>query len=191
MHIGSAAPNDASPAAGEPVTAAADTFPKMLLMHARQRPDRPAMREKDYGIWQSWSWAEVAAEIEALAGGLKALGFERGDKLAIIGDNRPRLYWAIASTQALGGTCVLMERFDAEEALRAIEIYGVTHTQWVPTMFKRLLSLPTATRDRYDLSTHRVALHGAALLGGALGSCGTMRGFRHFLHLGGRGGGVL
>lgn len=67
-----------------------------------------------------------------------------------------------AATQALGGTCVLMERFDAEEALRSIEIYGVTHTQWVPTMFKRLLDLPQDTRERYDLSTHQVALHGAA-----------------------------
>src|SRR5436305_7653585 len=83
-----------------------DTFPKLLLAHARQRPDRPAMREKDYGIWQSWSWAEVAAEVEALAAGLKGQGFRRGDRLAIIGDNRPRLYWAIAATQALGGVPV-------------------------------------------------------------------------------------
>jgi len=80
-----------------------DTFPKLLLEHAQLRPGRPANREKDYGIWQSWSWAEVAAEVEALACGLAAMGFRRGDKLAIIGDNRPRLYWAIAATQALGG----------------------------------------------------------------------------------------
>jgi long-chain acyl-CoA synthetase len=85
---------------------APDTFPKLLLEHARLRPDRPANREKDYGIWQSWSWAEVAAEVEALACGLAAMGFHRGDKLAIIGDNRPRLYWAIAATQALGGVPV-------------------------------------------------------------------------------------
>ena len=64
------------------------------------------MREKDYGIWQSWSWAEVAKEVEELAGGLKRLDFRRGDKVAIIGDNRPRLYWAIAATQALGGVPV-------------------------------------------------------------------------------------
>ena len=82
---------------------AADTFPKLLLEHARVRPGRPANREKDYGIWQSWSWAEVAAEVEALACGLAAMGFRRGDKLAIIGDNRPGLYWAIAAAQALGG----------------------------------------------------------------------------------------
>jgi len=85
---------------------APDTFPKLLLEHARLRPDRPANREKDYGIWQSWSWAEVAAEVEALACGLAAMGFRRSDKLAIIGDNRPRLYWAIAATQALGGVPV-------------------------------------------------------------------------------------
>jgi long-chain acyl-CoA synthetase len=84
-------------------TAVLDTFPKMLLAQARLRPGRPAMREKDYGIWQGWSWAEMAAEVEALAGGLASLGFARGDKLAIIGDNRPRLYWAIAAAQALGG----------------------------------------------------------------------------------------
>src|SRR5437879_3566692 len=78
----------------------------MLLAHARVRGARPAMREKDYGIRQSWSWAEVEAEIEALAGGLKALGLARGDRLAIVGDNRPRLYWAIAATQALGGVPV-------------------------------------------------------------------------------------
>jgi long-chain acyl-CoA synthetase len=82
---------------------APDTFPKLLLEHARLRPDRPANREKDYGIWQSWTWAQVAAEVEALTCGLSELGFARGDKLAIIGDNRPRLYWAIAATQALGG----------------------------------------------------------------------------------------
>src|SRR5215472_3253537 len=85
---------------------APDTFPKLLLEHARLRPARPANREKDYGIWQSWSWAEVAAEVEALACGLAAMGFHRGDKLAIIGDNRPRLYWAIAAAQSLGAVPV-------------------------------------------------------------------------------------
>jgi long-chain acyl-CoA synthetase len=84
----------------------ADTFPKLLLEHARVRPDRSANREKDYGIWQSWSWAQIAAEVEMLACGLSVMGFRRGDKLAIVGDNRPRLYWAIAATQALGGVPV-------------------------------------------------------------------------------------
>src|SRR5260370_5520067 len=96
---------------------APDTFPKLLLEHARVRPGRPANREKDYGIWQSWSWAEVAAEVEALACGLSAGGFQRGDKLAIICDNRPRRYWTIAATQALGGAAVPIYQDSIDDAM--------------------------------------------------------------------------
>jgi long-chain acyl-CoA synthetase len=64
------------------------------------------MREKDFGIWQTWSWREVLTEVRALAGGLHAMGLRRGAKLAVIGDNRPRLYWAIAAAQALGAVPV-------------------------------------------------------------------------------------
>ena len=85
-----------------------DTFPRFLLHHARVRPQHPAAREKDLGIWQSWTWAEVAAEVRALACGLAAAGFRRGMHLAIIGDNRPRLYWSMAAAQALGGIPVPM-----------------------------------------------------------------------------------
>ncbi|GAB3291385.1 acyl-CoA synthetase [Parasphingorhabdus pacifica] len=67
-----------------------------------------------------------------------------------------------ATTHALGGTVVIMERFDPEEALRAIEKYRVTHSQWVPTMFIRMLKLPADVRDAHDLSSHRVAVHAAA-----------------------------
>jgi long-chain acyl-CoA synthetase len=90
-------------AAAEP---ARDTFPKILLENARARGQRPAIREKDYGIWQSWSWAQVAREVQDFALGLAALGFGRGDKLGVIGDNRPRLYWAITAAQCLGGVPV-------------------------------------------------------------------------------------
>lgn len=83
--------------------AVADTFPKLLLAHARERGDRPAIREKDLGIWQSWTWSQVAGEVRLLAAGLQARGFTRGMHLAVIGDNRPRLYWAQLATQALGG----------------------------------------------------------------------------------------
>jgi long-chain acyl-CoA synthetase len=85
-----------------------DTFPRLLLEHARLRPNHPATREKDLGIWQSWSWREVAHEVRAMACGLAAEGFERGMHLAIIGDNRPRLYWAMLAAQALGGVPVPM-----------------------------------------------------------------------------------
>jgi long-chain acyl-CoA synthetase len=64
--------------------------------------------------------------------------------------------------QALGGTVVVMERFDAEQALATIERYRVTHSQWVPTMFVRMLKLPAEVRDRYDVSSLRVAVHAAA-----------------------------
>jgi long-chain acyl-CoA synthetase len=83
-----------------------DTFPKLLLRHARQRGDKPAIREKDFGIWQFWTWRQMADEIRAFACGLAELGFQRGDKLAIIGDNRPPLYWAMAAAQCMGGVPV-------------------------------------------------------------------------------------
>ena len=84
----------------------ADTFPKLLMRNAAQRGGRPAFREKDFGIWQAWTWADVLDEARALACGLKAMGLERGDKVAIIGDNRPRLYWTMVATQAVGGVPV-------------------------------------------------------------------------------------
>jgi fatty-acyl-CoA synthase len=66
------------------------------------------------------------------------------------------------AAQSLGGTVIMMERFDALEALQAIETYGVTHSQWVPTMFSRLLKLPSADRTRFSLTTHKTAIHSAA-----------------------------
>lgn len=83
-----------------------DTFPKLLIDRARRYADKPAMREKDLGIWQTWTWSQMLGEIRAFACGLHTLGFERGDRIVIIGDNRPRLYWTMAAAQALGGVPV-------------------------------------------------------------------------------------
>ncbi|MES2039899.1 MAG: AMP-binding protein [Pseudomonadota bacterium] len=83
--------------------AANSTFPRLLLQHGKTQPQHPAFREKDLGIWQTWNWQQVNAEVRALACGLAAQGFKRGMNLAIIGDNRPRLYWAMAAAQCLGG----------------------------------------------------------------------------------------
>jgi long-chain acyl-CoA synthetase len=83
-----------------------DTFPKLLLHHARVRPERPAIREKDFGIWQTWSWRQSAEAVRALACGFAALGLKRGDKLAVIGDNRPPLYWSMIAAQCLGAVPV-------------------------------------------------------------------------------------
>jgi long-chain acyl-CoA synthetase len=78
----------------------------LLLDHARLRGGKVALREKDFGIWQSWTWGQVRDEVEALACGLAARGFQRGEALAIIGDHRPRLYWAMVAAQSLGGVPV-------------------------------------------------------------------------------------
>ena len=86
----------------------ADTFPKLLLKHARERAAHPALREKDLGVWQTWSWSQAADEVRRLAAGLHAEGFSRGQHLAIIGENRPRLYFTMMAVQALGGVPVPM-----------------------------------------------------------------------------------
>ena len=83
-----------------------DTFPKYLLLNAERFRDRPAMRHKDYGIWQSWTWAQQLDEVRAFAVGLEAIGFSRGDKVAVVGANRPRLYWSFVAVQSLGGVPV-------------------------------------------------------------------------------------
>jgi long-chain acyl-CoA synthetase len=87
-------------------TDARDTFPKLLAERARTSPRRPAYREKEYGIWQTYDWAHVAAEVRRLAAGLADLGFKRGDRLIVVGDNRPRLYWSMCAAQSLGGVPV-------------------------------------------------------------------------------------
>ncbi|GLS34002.1 long-chain-fatty-acid--CoA ligase [Mesorhizobium albiziae] len=79
-----------------------DTFPKYLLLNAERFGRLPAMRHKDYGIWQSWTWAEQKVQVRSLALGLQALGVKHGDKIAIVGTNRPRLYWGFAAAQSLG-----------------------------------------------------------------------------------------
>jgi long-chain acyl-CoA synthetase len=82
--------------------AAADTFPKLLMQHARVRGDRPALRHKDAGIWQTWTWSDLLREVRAIALTLSALGIKRGDTVGIAGNNRPRLYESILAAQALG-----------------------------------------------------------------------------------------
>jgi long-chain acyl-CoA synthetase len=96
--------SDATP--GISVDAATDTFPKLLARNARVHATRPAIRHKDLGIWRTWTWAEVFGNVREFSVGLEALGLKRGDKLAVIGTNRPRLYWAMCAAQALGAVPV-------------------------------------------------------------------------------------
>jgi long-chain acyl-CoA synthetase len=78
------------------------TFPQLLLQHAQRRPEAPAMREKEYGIWQTTSWRAMADLVEALTCGLHQAGLQRGEHLVVIGTNRPRLYATMLAAQALG-----------------------------------------------------------------------------------------
>jgi long-chain acyl-CoA synthetase len=83
------------------------TFPQILVENAKSYGDsKAAIREKDYGIWQSHTWRDYLDEVRDFALGLASLGFKRGDKMAIIGDNRPQLYWGLAACQCLGGVPV-------------------------------------------------------------------------------------
>ncbi len=83
-----------------------DTIPQCLLAKAVEIPDKTAMREKDFGIWQELSWRQLSEEVKALSLGLMELGFARGDKLAIIGDNRPEWIMAEVAAQSIGGISV-------------------------------------------------------------------------------------
>ena len=78
------------------------TFPQLLLKHAAERPDAPALREKEYGIWQAHSWAALARLVEQVAAGLHLAGLQRHEHMVVIGANRPRLYATMLAVQSLG-----------------------------------------------------------------------------------------
>jgi long-chain acyl-CoA synthetase len=82
------------------------TLPQLLRLRAERTPERTALREKHRGIWQPYSWRRYWEEVRDVALGLAAAGFGRGDKLSVIGENRPRLYFAQLAAQSLGGIAV-------------------------------------------------------------------------------------
>ena len=92
----------------------------MLVENARKHGSRPAIREKDLGIWQTWTWSESEKEIRALACGLASYGFQSGDRLAIIGDNRPQLYWAMVAAQFDGGVPVPVYQDSVAEEMQYV-----------------------------------------------------------------------
>ena len=133
-----------------------DTFPKLLLHHARVRPERPAIREKDLGIWQTWSWRQFADEVRALACGLAARGFKRGDHLALVGDNRPRVYAAMCAAQCLGGIPVPMyQDAVASEMAFPIQNAAIAHAlaedqEQVDKLLEILPQCPSLAHIYYD-----------------------------------------
>ena len=105
-----------------------DTFPKLLLHHARERGERPAIREKRRGIWRTMTWRELAKEAAALAVAASARGAQRGAHVALLGDNRPRLYAAMCAAHALGAIVVpLYQDATADEIASSIQNANVTH----------------------------------------------------------------
>ena len=97
-----------------------ETFPRCLLEQAQRNGEKPAIREKYLGIWQTWTWREVSEEVRALACGLAAKDIKRGDKLALIGDNRPRLYWSMSAAQCLGAIPVPMYQDSVADKLQFV-----------------------------------------------------------------------
>jgi long-chain acyl-CoA synthetase len=133
-----------------------DTFPKLLLRHAQERPARPAIREKDLGIWQTWTWREFADEARALAAGLAAQGLRRGEHIALIGDNRPRIYAGICAAQCLGAIPVPLYQ-DAVAAEMAFPIQNaeiayalVEDQEQVDKLLEILPQCPSLRRIYYD-----------------------------------------
>ncbi len=104
-----------------------NTLPGLLLSRQiRKERDRVAIREKDYGIWQSYTWEDYWNHVHLFALGLAALGFRRGDALGVIGDNRPQLYWAEVAAMCLGGVPVPLYQDAIEKELQYIIEHSAT-----------------------------------------------------------------
>jgi long-chain acyl-CoA synthetase len=101
------------------------TFPRLLLKHAAERPGAPAMREKEYGIWQAHSWAAMATLVEHIACGLHQAGLQRGEHMVVIGANRPRLYATMLAAQSLGAIAVPLY----QDAVGAECVFPITNAE--------------------------------------------------------------
>ena len=137
-------------------TGTLDTFPKLLMHHAQVRGSRPAIREKDLGIWQTWTWKRFADEVRALAAGLYADGLRRGAHVALVSDNRPRLYAAMCAVQCLGAVPVpLYQDAVAEEMMFPIQNAEIAMAfaedqEQVDKLLEILPRCPTLARIYYD-----------------------------------------
>jgi long-chain acyl-CoA synthetase len=132
------------------------TFPRLLLDHAAKRPAAPALREKEYGIWQTTTWSELALLVRRLACGMAHAGVKRGDHLVVVGENRPRLYATMLAAQSLGAVPVPLYQ-DAVAAEYVFPIqnaevgYAVVEDQeQVDKMIEVRASCPMLGRIWYD-----------------------------------------
>ncbi len=160
-----------------------DTFPKYLLLNAKRFASRPAMRHKDLGIWQSWTWAEQLDEVRAFSVGLRSMGVKPGERIAVIGANRPRLYWTFTAAQALRAIPVPVYA-DAvgEELAFVLDNAGITiavvqdqeqvdklltFREKIPTLKHIIYDEPRGLRDYDHTDIHAfeaVQAHGRSLL---------------------------
>jgi long-chain acyl-CoA synthetase len=133
-----------------------DTFPKWLAHHARVRPERPAIREKRRGIWQTLSWGQLLDDVGALAVALSSQGFKRGDHVGLLGENRPRLFTAMAAAQWLGGVVVpLFADTTAGELVGPIQSANIRvvfaeNQEQVDKLFAVAAQCPTIQRVVFD-----------------------------------------
>ena len=105
--------------------AATSTLPKLLQRNAEQDPRGPGIREKSRGVWQTLTWTGYRDQVRDFALGLAALGFKRGDKLSVVGDNRPQLYCAQLSAQVLGGVSVPVY----QDSIASELVYVLNHAE--------------------------------------------------------------
>jgi len=101
------------------------TFPRLMRMHAQQRPDAPALREKEYGIWQTTTWSCLAQLVQSVACGLHQAGLQRGEHLIVVGSNRPRLYATLLAAQSLGAIPVPLY----QDAAAAECVFPITNAE--------------------------------------------------------------
>jgi long-chain acyl-CoA synthetase len=149
-----------------------DTFPKILLRNAKVFGDRTAVREKDFGIWQSWTWSEVLDEIRTFSLGLKELGLQKGDKVAIVGANRPRLYWSMVAAQAIGAVPVPVYADSVAEEMSFVlghaevtfaivedqeQVDKLLSMENIPMLRKIIYDEPRGLRDYDHTSLHEFA----------------------------------
>ena len=133
-----------------------DTFPKLLMHHARLRGGRAAIREKKHGIWKTLTWSQLSEKVQSLASALAESGLQRGGHVALVGDNRPRLYAAMCAAQWLGAVAVpLYEDAAAAEMVLPIQSAGVTHIfaedqEQVDKILEILPQCPAITTIVYD-----------------------------------------
>ncbi|MGX9934476.1 AMP-dependent synthetase/ligase [Advenella kashmirensis] len=132
------------------------TFPALLQHHAAVRGTRPALREKDLGIWQTYTWAQVAAQVQRVANGYLQFGVQPGEHIAVVGENRPRLYMAMMAAQAVGAIPVPMYQDAVAQEMvyvlqdASVRIVVAENQEQVDKMFEVREQVPTLAHVIYD-----------------------------------------